>query len=437
MIETLVAAYIYSIATAFLGTVLLIFCGLGWGPLPHKYLQVVLFVQRLFPKIYSDFCDGVPSWNALVEKAEDYGVLRRNDSRISSDSREFELVEESMSPFELNVDLTRLGLEAIAQDEVSGIFGYNPAYINNELTLAVWRSTQRPALRILFVLSGFFRVGFLFPVRLLLYVFSFVFVGTCCILACWISFSDRAKTQIAVTYCRIYTAGTGLVARYHNPENRPTRPGIAVANHLSPNDIQIICADVNVEREYLYTVTGQKHQGIIWAIEHLVEQLCPCMWLERKDPEDRKRFMKSVLEVAKYSGPVLMFPEGYCTNNTRVLQFRRAVFEDGVTIHPIAIKQDGRFGDSFWSEDHFFRYLLRLLTSWATVYDVYYLEPQHRDKETESAEHFAARVQSLISEKIGVQPASFDGSVWYKKAEREKYRSALQKKSARELLACT
>lgn len=100
-------------------------------------------------------------------------------------------------------------------------------------------------------------------------------------------------------------------------------------------------------------------------------------------------------------------------------------------------RQDGRFGDSFWSEDHFFRYLLRLLTSWATVYDVYYLEPQHRDKETESAEHFAARVQSLISEKIGVQPASFDGSVWYKKAEREKYRSALQKKSARELLACT
>lgn len=57
----------------------------------------------------------MPSWNALVEKAEDYGVLRRNDSRISSDSREFELVEESMSPFELNVDLTRLGLEAIVQ----------------------------------------------------------------------------------------------------------------------------------------------------------------------------------------------------------------------------------------------------------------------------------------------------------------------------------
>lgn len=158
--------------------------------------------------------------------------------------------------------------------------------------MAVWQSTKRPALRAVFALSMMFRFGFLFPVRLLLYVFSFVFVGTCCILACWISFSDRAKTQIAVTYCRIYTAGTGLVARYHHPENRPKRPGrhagklsvlnatgfvtrvmremclgIAVSNHLSPNDIQIICADVNVEREYLYTVTGQKHQGIIWAIE--------------------------------------------------------------------------------------------------------------------------------------------------------------------------
>lgn len=68
---------------------------------------------------------------------------------------------------------------------------------------------------------------------------------------------------------------------------------------------------------------------------------------------------------------------------------------------------------------------------------MYYLEPQYRDKETESAEHFAARVQSLISEKIGVEPASFDGSVWYKEVEREKYRSELQKKSARQLLACT
>lgn len=38
------------------------------------------------------------------------------------------------------------------------------------------------------------------------------------------------------------------------------------------------------------------------------------------------------------AGPVLLFPEGYCTNNTRVLQFRQAVFDDDINIYPIAIR---------------------------------------------------------------------------------------------------
>lgn len=36
--------------------------------------------------------------------------------------------------------------------------------------------------------------------------------------------------------------------------------------------------------------------------------------------------------------PVLLFPEGSCTNNTRVLRFRKAVFEDSIVIYPIAIR---------------------------------------------------------------------------------------------------
>lgn len=72
-----------------------------------------------------------------------------------------------------------------------------------------------------------------------------------------------------------------------------------MANHLSPNDIQIICADVEPWREYLYVVTGQKHEGIIWLIERLVEKLCPSIWLERKSADERKSFTKAVLDVAR------------------------------------------------------------------------------------------------------------------------------------------
>uniref|UniRef100_A0AC34R9N8 Phospholipid/glycerol acyltransferase domain-containing protein n=1 Tax=Panagrolaimus sp. JU765 TaxID=591449 RepID=A0AC34R9N8_9BILA len=229
----------------------------------------------------------------------------------------------------------------------------------------------------------------------------------------------------------LFCAGTGLVATYHNQSKKPKRPGIAVSNHLSPNDIQIICADVETDRDYLYTVTGQKHTGIIWAIERLVEKLCPSLWFDRANMKDRKDFIDLIMNEGKRAGPVLLFPEGYCTNNTRVLQFRKAVFVDDVIIYPIAIKQDARFGDSFWSEDVFFHYLFRLLSSWASVYDIYYLDAQTK-KPDETPDEFASRVQTLIAEAIGTIPAQFDGSVWYKKQEREKYKNALKEKCAKQ-----
>lgn len=122
------------------------------------------------------------------------------------------------------------------------------------------------------------------------------------------------------------------------------------------------------------------------------------------------------------SGPVLIFPEGYCTNNQKVLQFRRAVFEMDVVIHPIAIRyllllyliyfyvfyffnvyklfrQHAQFGDSYWSENLFVFYLRRILSSWAIVYDIIYLPPQKRHFD-EDATQFAGRVQVTYNKKI-------------------------------------
>lgn len=38
------------------------------------------------------------------------------------------------------------------------------------------------------------------------------------------------------------------------------------------------------------------------------------------------------------SHPVLLFPEGYCTNNTSILRFRKAIFKSGINIYPIALR---------------------------------------------------------------------------------------------------
>ena len=252
------------------------------------------------------------------------------------------------------------------------MFGLSPLYLQFELTFDIWKHLKSNIpLKLIYVASLGFRFGVLFPVRVCLLSSSFIFAAFWCIVVLFYNPSGQRKTWIAVVYCRLFCAGTGLIANYHNQKNKPRRPGIAVSNHLSPNDIQIICADVEPDREYLYTVTGQKHTGIIWAIERLVERLCPSLWFDRANMKDRKDFINLIMEEGKVgfylnsminlnfksmnlnlnlnsiklnfnpfqkAGPVLLFPEGYCTNNTRVLQFRKAVFVDDVVIHPIAIK---------------------------------------------------------------------------------------------------
>lgn len=52
MIFLLITAYIYSLFFIFLATVSLILLGLGWGRLPHKYLELVTYIQELFPKVF-------------------------------------------------------------------------------------------------------------------------------------------------------------------------------------------------------------------------------------------------------------------------------------------------------------------------------------------------------------------------------------------------
>uniref|UniRef100_A0A914H8F4 Phospholipid/glycerol acyltransferase domain-containing protein n=1 Tax=Globodera rostochiensis TaxID=31243 RepID=A0A914H8F4_GLORO len=291
-------------------------------------------------------------------------------------------------------------------------------------------STERRMLRLLLVCSLAFRFGALFPVRLAFLLASFAYLFVCCAWHLLKPLSPLLKTRCAVIYCRLYSTGCGFITRYQGTEHRPKKPGVICANHLSPNDVQVIFGDIPADRDSLYMVTGQKHRGIIWVLENLVDKVCPAIWLERGDTESRRQFSVQVLEAAKNAGPVILFPEGYCSNNSLVLMFRRAVFQDNVTVYPVAIRQEARFGDAYWSEDNFMHYLFRAMTSWAIVYNVHYLAPQQR-RSNENATEFAARVQRLIATRVGVRTIAYDGGgLWYKPAVRHKAHAEWQKRCA-------
>uniref|UniRef100_A0A3B4ZQY4 Glycerol-3-phosphate acyltransferase 3 n=1 Tax=Stegastes partitus TaxID=144197 RepID=A0A3B4ZQY4_9TELE len=115
---------------------------------------------------------------------------------------------------------------------------------------------------------------------------------------------------------------------------------------------------------------------------------------------------------AKTKLPILIFPEGTCINNTSVMMFKKGSFEIGGTIYPVAIKYDPRFGDAFWNSSKFnmVSYLLRMMTSWAIVVNVWYLPPMTL-QDGEDAAQFANRVKSAIANQGGLLDLAWDGGL--------------------------
>ncbi|KAA8592642.1 hypothetical protein FQN60_018097 [Etheostoma spectabile] len=165
---------------------------------------------------------------------------------------------------------------------------------------------------------------------------------------------------------RICARGLSATIHYHNRENKPKKGGICVANHTSPIDVVILCND---------GCYAMVHGGLMGVLQRAMVRSCPHVWFERAEMKDRhlvtKRLQDHVNDKTKL--PILIFPEGTCVNNTSVMMFKKGSFEIGATIYPVAIKYDPKFGDAFWNSSKYsmVSYLLRMMTSWALVCNVW------------------------------------------------------------------
>lgn len=77
-------------------------------------------------------------------------------------------------------------------------------------------------------------------------------------------------------------------------------------------------------------------------------------------------------------------------------------------------------------------HLVRVISSFATIYHITYLPPQHR-WEDESPEQFAMRVQNLIAKTSECRSMQFQGTLFYKSHDREKFKHHLQKLCSAEI----
>jgi len=218
------------------------------------------------------------------------------------------------------------------------------------------------------------------------------------------------QLRIIQFYCSVWIASWNGVIKYHGPRPQKRPNQVFVANHTTIFDIVLL------QQQFCFSVVGQAHPGIIGFLQKYVLSCLDCLWFDRKDATDRAKLVRAIKEHVRDDSklPLLLFPEGTCVNNEYCIMFKKGAFEIGATVYPIVIKYNKLFADAFWNsrEQSFQRHLFRLMTSWAVVCDVYYLEPQSL-RPGESIVEFTNRVKNMIAKKAGLINVDWDGYLKY------------------------
>jgi glycerol-3-phosphate O-acyltransferase 3/4 len=310
------------------------------------------------------------------------------------------------------IEFVHNGLDAIVDDDVTKRF------TTEELT--VWNLLSRTnqqyeyvsfRITVLWLVGFLLRYCFLFPFRLVLFIFGCTYTLFSTFLIGLIKDGSvkRCLNQYATRILhRILSRVFSAIITFHNPEFKAKPGSICVANHTSPIDVIILSTD------NCYSMIGQEHSGFTGMMQRAFSRASKHIWFDRSESKDRGLVAKRMADhvTNKNNMPILIFPEGTCINNTSVMMFKKGCFEIDSVIYPVAIKYDQRFGDAFWNSNKhsMLQYLILMMTSWAIVVDVYYLPPMQRE-ENEDASEFASRVKTEIVKKGSFVDLNWDGNL--------------------------
>ncbi|KAJ4829740.1 Glycerol-3-phosphate acyltransferase 9 [Turnera subulata] len=279
------------------------------------------------------------------------------------------------------------------------------------------------------------RYGILFPVRVLVLTIGWIiFLSSYIPVHVLLKGHDRLRKKIerilVELICSFFVASWTGVVKYHGPRPSIRPKQVFVANHTSMIDFIVL------EQMTAFAVIMQKHPGWVGLLQSTILESVGCIWFNRSEAKDREIVAKKLRDHVQGAdnNPLLIFPEGTCVNNHYTVMFKKGAFELGCTVCPIAIKYNKIFVDAFWNsrKQSFTMHLLQLMTSWAVVCDVWYLEPQNL-RPGETAIEFAERVRDIISVRAGLKKVPWDGYLKYSRPS-PKHRERKQQSFAESVL---
>lgn len=272
------------------------------------------------------------------------------------------------------------GIEAVVDDEVTKRFSTEELQTWNLLT-----RTNKKYLNVSYKLLLLWSIGWIFRFCILLPIRFFIFFFGMAYLLCTTalvglfsegSFKRWLYAHTSVISFRILSRSLSSIINYHDSQYKPKGGSLCVANHTSPLDVLIL------HNDNAYALVGQLHGGYLGLMESALNSATAHCFFDRFEMKDRSAVVKKMREhiMDPNNFPILIFPEGTCINNSAVMMFKKGSFEVADVIYPVAIKYDQIFGDPFWdsSKYGYFTYILRMMTSWAIVCDVYYMKPMTR-----------------------------------------------------------
>ncbi|XP_042375741.1 glycerol-3-phosphate acyltransferase 9-like [Zingiber officinale] len=259
------------------------------------------------------------------------------------------------------------------------------------------------------------RYGILFPVRVGVLalgwiVFFSAFLPVHFLIRGHDKWRRKIERKLVEMMCSVFVASWTGVIKYHGPRPSIRPQQVFVANHTSMIDFIIL------EQMTAFAVIMQKHPGWVGFIQKTILESVGCIWFNRTEVKDREVVAKKLREHTQGvdNNPLLIFPEGTCVNNHYTVMFKKGAFELGCAVCPVAIKYNKIFVDAFWNskKQSFTTHLAQLMTSWAVVCDVWYLEPQYI-RPGETPIEFAERVRDMISVRAGLKKVPWDGYLKY------------------------
>ncbi|GER57753.1 glycerol-3-phosphate acyltransferase [Striga asiatica] len=259
------------------------------------------------------------------------------------------------------------------------------------------------------------RYGFLFPLRVAVLTLGWIVFLSCYFPVHFLlkghdKLRKKLERGLVELICSFFVASWTGVVKYHGPRPSIRPKQVFVANHTSMIDFIVL------EQMTAFAVIMQKHPGWVGLLQSTILESLGCIWFNRSESKDREIVARKLREHVHGAdnNPLLIFPEGTCVNNHYTVMFKKGAFELGCTVCPIAIKYNKIFVDAFWNsrKQSFTTHLLQLMTSWAVVCDVWYLEPQNL-KPGETPIEFAERVRDIISVRAGLKKVPWDGYLKY------------------------